>query len=87
MRRAVAAAPAARPFLAALNLAEPDVVAEALKFVLPRYDDLDLAGPGLAGFDLAGHDADLEMVIRALDEAPPGPRAELVGAAGADRRS
>jgi hypothetical protein len=79
VRRAVAAAPAARPFLAALNLAEPDVVAEALKFVLPRYDDLDLAGPELAGFDLAGHDADLETVIRALDEAPPGPRAELVG--------
>jgi hypothetical protein len=73
VRRAVAAAPAARPFLASLNLAEPDVVAEALQFILPRYDDLDLAG-----LDLAGHDADLESVVRALDEAPPGPREELL---------
>jgi hypothetical protein len=70
----VAAAAAARPFLATLNLAAPDVVAEALKVVLPRYDDLELAQ-----VDLAGHDADLETVVRALDEAPPGPRAELLG--------
>jgi len=74
VRRAVAAAPAARPFLAALNLAVPDVVAEALQFVLPRYDDLELAQ-----LDLAGHDADLETVVRALDEAPPGPREDLLG--------
>ncbi len=78
VRRAVATGPAARPFLAALNLAEPDVVAEALQFVLPRYDDLDLARPGLAGFDLARHDADLECVVRALDEAAAGPREELL---------
>ncbi|HEY2267973.1 MAG TPA: hypothetical protein VGI96_35510, partial [Streptosporangiaceae bacterium] len=78
VRRAVAAAPAARPFLAALNLAEPDVVAEALQFVLPRYDDPDLAPPGLAGFDLARHDADLDVVVRALDEAGAGPREELL---------
>jgi hypothetical protein len=73
VRRAIAAAPAARPFLAALNLAVPDIVAESLQFILPRYDDMDVAQ-----LDLAGHDADLETVIRALDEAPPGPRAELV---------
>jgi hypothetical protein len=78
VRRAVATAPAARPFLAALNLAEPDVVAEALQFVLPRYDDPDLAPPGLAGFDLARHDADLDIVVRALDEAGAGPREELL---------
>jgi hypothetical protein len=78
VRRAIAAAPAARPFLDALNLAEPDVVAEALQFVLPRYDDPELAQPGLAGFDLARHDADLECVVRALDEAAAGPRAELL---------
>jgi hypothetical protein len=74
VRRTVAAASAARPFLAALNLAVPDVVAEALRFVLPRYDDLELAQ-----LDLAGHDADLETVVRALDEAPAGPREELLG--------
>ncbi len=73
VRRAVAAAPAARPFLDALNLAEPDVVAEALQFVLPRYDDLDLAE-----LDLDRHDADLECVVRALDEAAAGPREELL---------
>ena len=73
VRRAVAAAPAARPFLAALNLAEPDVVAEALQVILPRYDELDLAE-----LDLAGHDADLEGVVRALDVAPAGPRSELL---------
>jgi hypothetical protein len=78
VRRAVASAPAARPFLAALNLAEPDVVAEALQFVLPRYDDPELAQPGLAGFDLARHDADLECVVQALDEAAAGPREELL---------
>jgi hypothetical protein len=78
VRRTVAAAPAARPFLEALNLAEPDVVAEALQFVLPRYDDPDLAPPGLAGFDLARHDADLDIVVRALDEAAAGPREELL---------
>jgi len=78
VRRAIAAAPAARPLLDALNLAEPDVVAEALQFVLPRYDDPDLARPGLAGFDLARHDADLECVVRALDEAAAGPREELL---------
>ena len=73
VRRAVAAAPAARPFLAALNLAEPDVVAEALQVILPRYDELDLAE-----LDLAGHDADLEGVVRALDVAAAGPRSELL---------
>ena len=36
VRRAVADAPAARPFLEALNLAEPDVVAEVLEIVLPQ---------------------------------------------------
>jgi hypothetical protein len=74
VRRAVAAATVARPLLAALDLAAPDLVAEVLQFVLPRYDDLDLAE-----LDLAGHDADLETVARALDEAPPGPRAEILG--------
>jgi len=74
VRRAVAAARVARPFLAALDLAAPDLVAEVLQFVLPRYDDLDLAE-----LDLAGHDADLETVARALDEAPPGPREEILG--------
>ena len=73
VRRAVAAAPAARQFLEALNLAEPDVVAEALQIVLPTYDGLDLAG-----LDPARHHEDLECVVRALDEAAAGPREELL---------
>ena len=63
VRRAIADSPAARQFLAALNLAEPDVVAEVLQIILPRYDGLDIAD-----LDPARHDADLECVVRALDE-------------------
>ena len=61
VRRSVAGSPAARPFLDALNLTEPDVVAEVLEIVLPRYDGLELAC-----LDLAQHEADCERV-------PSGP--------------
>ena len=37
VRRAIADSPAARQFLEALNLTEPDVVAEVLELILPRY--------------------------------------------------
>ncbi len=73
VRRAIADSPAARPFLAALNLTEPDVVAEVLQIILPRYDGLDIAE-----LDLAQHDADLEGAVRALDEAAAGRREELL---------
>ena len=73
VRRAVAGSPAARPFLEALELAEPDVVAEVLELVLPRYDDMELAA-----LPLAGHDADLELVMTALDVATAGQQAELL---------
>ena len=73
VKRAVADSPAARAFLTALQLTVPDVVAEVLQMVLPRYDGLDLAA-----LDPAQHDADLERVARALDEAPAGRRAELL---------
>ena len=73
VRRAVAGTPAARPFLEALNLTEPDLIAEVLQIVLPRYDGLDLAT-----LDPARHDADLECVVRALDEAAAGRREELL---------
>ena len=74
VRRAVAGSPAARPFLDALDLTEPDVVAEVLELVLPRYDGLDVAA-----LDAAQHDADLERVVRALDEAGPARHDELLG--------
>ena len=73
MRRDIADSPAARPFLDALNLPSPDVVAEVLELIMPRYDGLDVAG-----LDLAQHTADLDRIMRALDEAPPGPHQELL---------
>jgi hypothetical protein len=73
VRRAVAADPAARRFLAALGLTEPDRVAAVLDGVLPRYDGLDLAD-----LDPAQHAADLEYVARTLDEAAPGDRERLL---------
>jgi hypothetical protein len=45
-------------------LAEPDMVAEALQIVLPRYDGLEVDE-----VDPARHAADVECVVRALDEA------------------
>jgi hypothetical protein len=74
VRRAVAGSPVARPFLDALGLTEPDVVAEVLELILPRYDGLDVAA-----LDPAQHDADLERVVRALDEAGPARHDELLG--------
>jgi hypothetical protein len=74
VRRAIAFSPAAGPFLAALNLAEPDLMAEVLQVILPRYRDLDITA-----LEAAGHDADLECVARALEDAAAGPRAELLG--------
>ena len=73
VRRAIADASAARPFLDALNLTEPDVVAEVLEIILPRYGGLDVAD-----LDPAQHGADLECVARALDEAAPGRRERLL---------
>jgi hypothetical protein len=49
------------------------MVAEVLELVLPRYDHMDIAE-----LDPAEHDADLDHVVRALDEAPAGRRAELL---------
>jgi hypothetical protein len=73
VRRTVAGSPAARQFLDALNLTEPDVVAEVLELILPRYDGMEFAE-----LDLAEHDADLDRVVRAVDEAGAGRRAELL---------
>ncbi len=73
VRRDIADSPAARPFLDALNLPEPDLVAEVLELILPSYDGLDVAQ-----LDLAKHAADLDRIMRALDEAPPGPHTELL---------
>jgi hypothetical protein len=73
VRRAVATSAAAGPFLAALNLAAPDLLTEVRQVILPRYGDLDITA-----LDPVRHDADLECVARVLDEAAAGPRAELL---------
>ena len=73
VRRAIAAHPDARQFLTALGFDEPDVVAEALDYVLPQYHDADIAK-----LDAAQHDADLELVARALDGASQASRERLL---------
>ncbi len=73
VRRAIAAHPDARQFLTALGFGEPDVVAEVLDHVLPRYHDADIAT-----LDAARHDADLELVARALDGASRSSRERLL---------
>ncbi|MGB6578362.1 MAG: hypothetical protein WBF34_10610 [Streptosporangiaceae bacterium] len=79
VRRAIADAPDARQFLAALNLTQPDMVAEVLQVILPRYDGMDIAEFDPAhDLDMAQHDADLDCVMGALDEAAGGRRGELL---------
>jgi hypothetical protein len=76
VRRAIAVSPAARPFLEALSLTEPDLIAEVLQVILPRYEGLD--PEDLAGLDPARHDADVQCVVRALDDATARRREELL---------
>src|SRR5712691_4829549 len=64
--RTLADSPQARRFLDALDYAEPDLLAEVIDRVLPRYAQLDVSD-----LDEAQHDADLELVARALTEVPP----------------
>jgi hypothetical protein len=73
VRRAVADFPAARQFLEALRFTEPDVVAEVLESILPRYSGLEVAD-----LDAEQHEADLECVMRALAEAAAGRRQQLL---------
>ena len=91
VRRAVADDPAARAFLEALKFTEPDIVAEVLEVILPRYARLAERGAaaadpgtggdgpaGVAALDRAQHAADLDCVMRAMDEADAGRRSELL---------
>jgi len=79
VRRSIAGSPAARPFLEALGLTEPDLIAEVLQIILPRYEGLDPDSPeDLGGLDPARHDADVQCVVRALDDATARRREELL---------
>jgi hypothetical protein len=77
VRLAIARFPDARRFLEALQLGEPDLVAEVLESILPRYAALAAEGAGAAGLDAAQHQADLERVAVALGTAPPAERDQL----------
>ena len=85
VRRAVADAPAARAFLEALKFTEPDIVTEVLEIILPRYagggaDSVaDGDGPlAVAALDPAQHAADLELIMRALDQADAARHRQLL---------
>ena len=73
VRRSIASAPAARQFLEALRLTEPDIVDEVLAGILPRYAGLDVAD-----LDAAQHDADIECVARAMTDAGGDRRGRLL---------
>jgi hypothetical protein len=73
VRTAVAGDHEARQFLVALGFAEADVVAEVIDHVLPGYADAE-AGT----LDLARHEAELELVARALEEAAPAEHDRLL---------
>ena len=80
VRRAIAGSPGARPYLDALNLTEPDLIAEVLQLILPRYDapEAPESPEDLASLDPSRHAADVECVVRALDEATSRRREELL---------
>jgi hypothetical protein len=73
VRRNVAQHPDARQFLTAIGFTEPDIVAEVLDHVLPRYHDTDVEK-----LDAAQHDADIELLARALDGASLASREQLL---------
>ncbi len=85
VRRAVADTPVARAFLEALKFTEPDIVAEVLEIILPRYaragQDGGAGGEGplaVTALDPAQHSADLECIMRALDQADAARRQRLL---------
>ncbi len=70
---AVANDAGARRFLDALGFAEVDVLAEVVDHVFPRYADADAET-----LDAVAHDADLELVARALAEVSAADRVRLL---------
>jgi hypothetical protein len=73
VRRAIADDAEARRFLSALGFAEVDVLAEVIDHVFPRYEDADVAS-----VDAAQHEADLELLARALAQAGSADRERLL---------
>jgi hypothetical protein len=69
VRRGIASHSVARRFLDVLEIATPDVVDRVLDVVLPQYGLLTAES-----LDAARHDADLEVIMHALEEAPAARR-------------
>jgi hypothetical protein len=73
VRRSIASVAAARQFLDALGLTEPDIVDEVLEGIFPRYGGLEVAD-----LDAVQHDADVECVASAMAEAGGERRERLL---------
>ena len=69
VRRGIAADSVARRFLDVLDIGTPDVVDRVLDVVLPQYGLLTAES-----LNAARHDADLEVIMHALEEAPAARR-------------
>jgi hypothetical protein len=72
VRHAVAEKPGAQAFLVALGYSAPDVVAEVLDVVLPRYRDM-----AVEDLEPGQHDADIERIELALAQAASERRVHL----------
>ncbi|MGW9193076.1 sacsin N-terminal ATP-binding-like domain-containing protein [Micromonospora chersina] len=72
VRPEIAGNPEARVFLEELGLSEPDAVDEVLEYVVPRYRHT------LSEVDEDQHDADLEMIQRAMRTATRRRRDDLI---------
>ena len=73
VRRSIASVAAARQFLDALGLTEPDIVDEVLEGIFPRYRQLEADA-----LDAAQHAADIEVVARAMGAAGGDRRERLL---------
>jgi hypothetical protein len=74
VRRSIASVAAARQFLTALGLTEPDIVDEVLAEIFPRYGRTEVGN-----LDAAQHESDIEVVARAMTEAGGDRRERLLG--------
>jgi hypothetical protein len=73
VRREIAANERARTFLTDLGLREPDVLAEVVEKILPRYHD-----SGCIEVSPEEHEQHIHKILRALDISPAVQREQLV---------
>ncbi len=73
VRRSVLSSAPARQYLESLGFTAPDAVTEVINIVLPRYEGLDIRD-----LDLARHDSDIELIVRALSRADADRKSRLL---------